>query len=87
MRGIGFGQPFGHRHDRAVRVERRKAFGGGLDLQAAEIAGPEENLTLQIGQGDAVVVSDGDAPHARSGEVQKNRCAQTARAANEHLRR
>src|SRR5439155_2827592 len=68
-----------------VRVERLERHAGGLGLRHPDAVVRVENLTLQVREVDHVHVDEADRPHARGGEVEGRRRAETAGADAEHL--
>jgi len=57
-----------------------------FDLDRANGLGAVEDLALQVGEINLVGVGDGQAPEARSGEVQRRRAAEAARADDQDSR-
>ena len=71
-----------------LRVGRLRAHGVGsrVDLRAAEVGGAVQDLPVQVGLIDQVVVDDGDRADARGGQDRHDRAAQTARADDDGVR-
>ena len=57
-----------------------------LDLGHADAVRGVDDLALQVGEIDRVVVDDADAPDARGGEVHQHGRAEPARADHQHAR-
>ena len=68
-----------------VGVERLDLLLGGVDLRHADAIGGVDDLALQVGDVDDVVVDDAQRPDARGGEVERGRRAQAAGAEQQHL--
>jgi hypothetical protein len=73
--------------DHDVRVHRGDALGRHLHLGAADIAGSEEHLAVQVGGVDDVEVDDPEPADTGRGEVLRGRTAQAARTDQQHPRR
>ena len=58
--------------------------GRALGLAPADVGGREQDLALQVGELDDVVVDDADAADAGGGEVVQHRRAQPAGADDQH---
>ena len=71
---------------RDVRVEAGERAGGALGLRPADLVGRVQDLALQVGEADPVVVDDGEGADAGGGEVEERRAAKAAGADNEHAR-
>ena len=74
---------FVHRH---VRVQRLQGLLGGLRLRHSHPIGRVEDLALEVGLVDHVVVHDPDPPHARRRQIQRGRRSEPAGADQQHLR-
>ena len=61
-------------------VERGQPLGGHLSLGTADVGRGEQDLPLQVGELDHVVVDDADAADAGGGEVEEHRRAEPAGA-------
>ena len=86
---VGFshqgGQPFafdafGHGAQADVGVEVAHAPDGGFGLVVTQPVAGMDDLPLQVGQVDGVVVADGKGADAAGGEVESGRAAQSAGA-------
>ncbi len=53
------------------RVQRAEPRLRGNGLAAADLVGAEQDLPLQVGQLDAVVIDEADGAHAGRGQVQR----------------
>ena len=71
--------------DPYVGVELVDRLLGGVDLRHADAGGGVDDLALQVGQVDHVVVDDAQRADAGRGEVQRDRRAQAAGAQQQHL--
>ena len=58
---------------------------GGVDLRLADAVGRVDDLALEVGDVDDVVVDDADRADARGGEVERGRRAEAAGAEQQHL--
>ena len=63
----------------AMRVEPVQCHAGRLSFRQPDIAGFKQHLTLQIGQGYAVVIRDTKRSDARCSQVKQKRRSQAAR--------
>ena len=68
-----------------VRVERVDLLLGGVDLGHADAVGRVDDLALQVGDVDHVVVDDAERADAGGGEVERGRRAEAAGAEQQHL--
>ena len=64
--------------DGALGVEGAQGFSGGFSLGLAHGRRAVDDLAVQVGEGDGVVVEKQDAPHACACQVEKGRRAQAA---------
>ena len=69
-----------------VRVDVRDALARGVDLAAPDVRPAVDDLALEVGRVDGVVVDDADRADARGGEVEQRGAAEAARADDEHAR-
>ena len=68
-----------------VGVERLDLLLGGVDLRHADAVGRVDDLALEVGDVDHVVVDDAERPDAGGGEVERGRRAEAAGAEQQHL--
>ena len=61
-------------------VQIVQATGGGFDFRAANVAGAEQDLALEIGEIHAIEIDEADASNARGGEIQAEWRSKTAGA-------
>ena len=80
----GGAQARGVRLERHLGVERRQPLRRHLGLAPADVGGREQDLALQVGELDDVVVDDADAADAGGGEIEEHRRAEPAGADDEH---
>src|SRR5207244_3324498 len=73
-------------HDVDAGVDLTKTLGRGLHFWPAHVRGPVRDLPLQVRQVDGVEVDDPQLPHARRGEVHRDRRAEPACADAQHAR-
>ena len=71
--GIGSGQAFSDRFDMNMGVKGLQGLGSGLDLESAGIGPGKQDLALEVGQGDGVVVDEAQGPHARRSQIEGGR--------------
>ena len=74
------------RLDRDMRVEPRDRGRGTVDLGQAEIRCRMDDLPLQIGQRDHVIVDHAERADARRRQIHQHRRAEPARADDQHTR-
>ena len=67
-------------------LDRRVVFGDGgrLHLRPSNVALLEDDLAVQIGEFDILVVDQSKTAHARRGEVERDRRAKAAHADDRH---
>ena len=80
-------QPFAPRCDLDRRVQRLRRGGGLLDLRGADAGGGVDDLAVQVGQFDLLVIKDRDMADACRGKVEDDRRSEPACADNEDTRR
>ena len=68
-----------------VRVERLDRLLGGVDLRHADAVGRVDDLALEVGEVDDVVVDDAERADAGRREVERGRRAEAAGAEQQHL--
>ena len=68
-----------------VRVEVVDRPLGAVDLRRADRGGRVDDLALQVGDVDHIVVDEADRAHAGRGEVERGRRAQATGAQQQHL--
>ncbi len=73
--------------DLHVGVEARNRVRRAFDLRPVDVGRPVQDLPVQIGERDLVVVDDGERPDAGAGEILQRRRAEPARADDENPRR
>src|SRR5688572_11884290 len=73
-------QPLVDRNDGDVGVERIQRRASGVHLDRAHRVAAVKDLALQVSEVDLVGVGEGEAPDAGSGEVERCRAAEAARA-------
>jgi hypothetical protein len=73
-------------HDH-LRIHRGERAARRFDLRLADRLRAVEDLPLQVGEIDLVAVGDGQAADAGSGEVERRRAAEAARADDQRVRR
>ena len=66
------------------RVQGLQGFGRRRRFGAAHIAGLEQDLALQVGQADRVVIHQAQHAHPRCGQIERQGAAQPARADNQY---
>ena len=79
-------EPHVVRDDGDVGVERAHGVGRGVDLAPPDVRGRVEDLPLEVGDVDDVIVDDPERPHARGREVEQRGRAEPARPDDEHAR-
>ena len=84
---IGGIDPHAMGHDRDMRVQARNGARGTVDLGDADILGPVQHLSLQIGQRNLIVIDDPQRSNPGGGKILQGRRAQTSRANDEDARR
>ena len=72
------------RLDGDVRVEAGERAGGALGLRPADLGGGVQDLALEVGEADRVVVDDAEGADAGGGEVEERRAAEAAGPDDEH---
>src|SRR5258708_5757484 len=72
-------------HDFHIRVQGMQRGCGGVDLASADRVGSIEDLALQVGEVDLVGVCEAQPADAGSGEIQRSRAAEAARAYDHYL--
>jgi len=72
--------------DLDVGIQLLQAILGGLQLGAADVAHPEEDLAVQVAPVHDIEVHETETTHAGGGEVQGGGAAETARPDHEDLR-
>ena len=72
------------RLDGDVRVEAGERAGGARGLRPADLGGGVEDLALEVGEADRVVVDDAEGADARGGEVEERRAAEAPCPDHEH---
>ena len=72
--------------DHDVRVEEAQLGRGALRLGHADVRREVQQLAVEVGQLDRVVVEDAEPPDARARQVQRHGGAERARADHEHAR-
>ncbi len=70
-----------------MRVDAGKRRLRALHFRHADALARVDDLPLQIGEADHVVVDDAERADARGGEIERDRRAEPACADNEHARR
>src|SRR2546423_381252 len=70
-----------------VRIDILQPCARGLQLRAANCARPVQNLALQIGKIDVVVINKANCAKSGRREVQRDRRAQSTGADQQHTRR
>ena len=70
-----------------MRVQSTDRVGRALGLRPADVVGPVQDLAVQVGQRDHVVVDDPERPDARAGQILQRRRAEAARPHDEDPRR
>ncbi len=75
------------RGDVDVRVDREQPVLRGIELRAADVRRPVQNLPLQVAEVHDVEVHDADRADAGCGEIHRHRRSQAAGADAEDLRR
>ncbi len=73
--------------DHDARRAPLDGLGEGVELGAADVFGGEEDLAVEVGDIDAVVVDDREPLHAARDEGDRQRRADAARADDHHARR
>ena len=68
------------------RVDRGHGLGGRLGLGPPHVGDAVDDLALEVGGVDHVVVDDADGAHPGRGEVEQRRRPETAGADHEHPR-
>ena len=81
---IAGGQPRGVRGKSDMGIERVDLSGGAVDLAAADIRRGVNDLALQIGQRDDVVIDRAERADAGRGEIHQRRRAEAAGADHQH---
>jgi hypothetical protein len=69
-----------------VRIDVVQACPSGLQLRAANCGGAVQNLALQIGKIDVVVINQSDGANSGRREVQRDRRTQSTGAYQQHPR-
>ena len=72
--------------DDDLRVEEAELGGGAVRLGDADVGREVQELAVQVGQLDLVAVDDPQPPHARPGEVERDRRAERPGADDQHAR-
>ena len=72
--------------DAHAGIDRGECGARALDLERADALGRVDDLALQIGQIDPVVVDDADRPDPGGREVEQHRRAEPAGADDQHAR-
>ena len=85
LHDVGGVQADGVLDDLDVRVERGDRRLGRVDLRRADRLRRVDDLALQVGEVDLVVVDDAERADARGGEVERGRGAEPAGAEQQHL--
>jgi hypothetical protein len=80
LRKIPGAKPLLQRHDRHFGIDRGERLARRLDLRPADRVGAVEDLPLEIGEVDLVAVGEGQAAEPGSGEIERSRAAEAARA-------
>ena len=70
-----------------MRVERGERLARALHLRRADAVGRVDDLPLQVGEADHVVVDDADRADPGGGEIERHRRAEPAGADDQHARR
>jgi hypothetical protein len=83
VHGVGGAEAVVDDGDAEGGVERLEAGGGGGGLGLAGVCFGEEDLALEIGEGDDIVVDDDEVADACGGEVEEGWAAETASAETE----
>ena len=63
-----------------IGIQSQKPFPGTFGLGCTHLAFVMENLSLEVGKIDGIIVYKADPAHPRRGEIQQRRRAQPARA-------
>ena len=74
------------RDDVDLRVKRAQTRARGCGLAGADVGGVEQQLALQVGQVDAVVIDDAQRADAGRGQVQAGRRTEAAGADHQYAR-
>ncbi len=74
------------RRDADVRVDREQPVLRGIELRAADVRRPVQNLPLQVAEVHDVEIDDADRADAGCGEIHRDRRSQAAGADAEDLR-
>jgi hypothetical protein len=77
-------EPRGVRRKPDVGIERMNLPGGAVDLAPADVRRGVNDLTLEIGQRDDVVIDRAEHADAGRGEIHQRGCAEAARADHQH---
>lgn len=83
VHGVGGAEAVVDDGDAEGGVEGLEAGGGGGGFGLAGVCFGEEDLALEIGEGDDIVVDDDEVADASGGEVEEGRAAETASAETE----
>ena len=75
------------RRDRYMRIEPRDRITGAFDLRPADGRRVVNDLALEVGERNRVVIDDPERPYAGRREILDERSAQPAGADDQHPRR
>ena len=81
---FGIADALRHQLDIDIGIDAQQTFPGRLHLGPSDIGGGVEDLALQVGQVDIVVIDDREVPHAGGSQVGHRGRAKTARADDQH---
>ena len=72
------------RHGAHLRIEAFKRLGRTRDLRLANTIASVNDLALEIGEIDGVVIDDAERAYSRRREIEKHRCPKSAGADDQH---
>ncbi|MNY02417.1 hypothetical protein D3C86_1349890 [compost metagenome] len=82
--GVGRRQPLDEGLDGDMGIERGQMLSACLDLGPLGVGGGEDDLTLQVGQGDPVMVDQAQGPDPGGGQIEGGGRPNPAQADDQH---